>query len=174
MFSDPLKNLKTFGVKETDIVADFGAGTGFYSVLAADIAKNGKIYAVEISKDFIQAIRNKIEELKLNNIECIWGDVERPGGSKLADGIADKVIASTIFFQVEDKGGFLDEVRRVLKDNGEVLFIEWDSSSKIPRKDHVVPPDQAKRMFEKKGFIFERNIDAGVHHYGMIFKKGKI
>lgn len=65
MFNDPLKNLKMFRVKETDIVADFGAGTGFYSILTSQIAKNGKVYAVEISKDFIQIIRNKIEELKL-------------------------------------------------------------------------------------------------------------
>lgn len=90
----------------------------------------------------------------------------------MADAIADKVIATTVFFQIEDKEGFIDEVKRVLKDKGEVLFVDWDSSSTIPRKDHVVPPDQVKRMFEKKGFILERDIDAGAHHYGMIFKKG--
>ena len=103
MFTDPLKNLKTFEIKETDIIADLGAGTGFYSILAAQIANKGKVYAIEISKDFIQTIVSKIKDLKLDNIECLWANVEKIGGTKLVDAVVDKVIASMVFFQFMDK-----------------------------------------------------------------------
>ena len=171
MFTDPLKNLKTFGIRETDIIADLGAGTGFYSILAAKIADRGKVYAVEISKDFLQIILNKIKEEKLDNIECLWGDIEKAGGSKIGNAVIDKVIASNVFFQVTDKDGFIAEIKRILKPKGEVLFIDWSSSSSIPHKDHIVPKEKARAMFEKNGFAMEREIDAGLHHYGMIFKK---
>lgn len=172
MFTDPLKNLKTFGIKETDIIADLGAGTGFYSILAAQIADKGKVYAVEISKDFLQTIRNKIKELKLDNIECFWGNVEKIGGTKIGDGVVDKVIASNVFFQIIDKDNFIEEIKRILKEKGEVLFVDWSSSSSIVHKENVVPQDQVKEMFKKKGFILDREIDVGAHHYGMIFIKG--
>lgn len=157
------------------MVADLGAGTGFYSIPAAQIAERGKVYAVEISKDFLQTMTNKIKEAKLENIECLWGDVERPGGTKLADSSMDKVIVSNIFFQVEDKSAFIEELKRILKNKGEVLFIDWAEASPLARKGSIVPKGRAREMFEKAGFALEREIDAGEHHYGMIFiKEGKI
>ncbi len=172
MFTDPLKNLKTFGIKETDIVVDLGAGTGFYSILAAQIANKGKVYAVEIIKDFLEIILNKVKEIKLKNIECLWGDVERLGGTKIGDAVADKVIASNVFFQVEDKNTFIEEIKRILKEKGEVLFIDWSPSSFMPHKKLAITQEKARKMFEEKGFILEREFDAGLHHYGMIFIKG--
>ena len=62
MFTDPLKNLKAFGLKEDNIVADLGAGTGFYSVAAGHMVSRGKVYAIEIVKDFLETIKNKVKE----------------------------------------------------------------------------------------------------------------
>ena len=171
MFSDPIKNLKAFAIRETDVVADLGAGTGFYAIPAAQIAARGKVYAVEISKDYLKTITNKIKEAKLENIECLWGDVEHPGGTKLGDRTADKVIASNIFFQVGDKNSFIGEIRRILKDRGELLLIDWADETPLAPKALLIPKHKAKEMFEKAGFSLEREIDAGAHHYGMIFKR---
>ena len=137
MFSDPLKNLKAFAIKENDIVADLGAGTGFYSIPAAEIASRGKVYAVELAKDFVETITNKIKDAKLGNIECLWGDVERLGGTKLGDEVIDKVIASNVLFQVSNKEIFIKEIKRILKDKGEVLLIDWDDKSFTSRKSQT-------------------------------------
>ena len=85
MFSDPVKNLKQFGLRENMIVADLGAGTGFYSIAAAKMVPNGKVYSIEIQKDYINTIRNKAAELNLENLECLWGNLEEKGGSKIKD-----------------------------------------------------------------------------------------
>ncbi|MDR3519571.1 MAG: class I SAM-dependent methyltransferase [Candidatus Pacebacteria bacterium] len=170
MFSDPIKNLKAFGLREDNIVADLGAGTGYYSLAAGEIVSRGKVYAVEIQKDFLSKIKNKINEARLHNIETIWGNVEKIGGTKIADNAVDAVIASNILFQVEDKEKFIDETRRILKPKGRVLFIDWAESS-IMGRTSIIPKDKARIMFEKKGFILEREIDVGEHHYGMILVK---
>ncbi len=173
MFADPVKNLKTLGLKESDIVADLGAGTGFYSVAAGALVPQGKVYAVEVVKDYLMTVKNKAKEAHLNNVECLWGDIEKIGGTKIKDGIVDAVIASNILFQVENKDKFIEEAKRILKPNGQVLLIDWTPDSFVvgARADKIIPKSKAREMFEKKGFTWERDIDAGAHHYGMILIK---
>jgi ubiquinone/menaquinone biosynthesis C-methylase UbiE len=170
MFSNPLKNLKAFGLREDNIVADLGAGTGFYSLAAAEIVTRGKVYAVELQKDFLTTIKSRVADAHINNVEIIWGNVEKLGGTKIADGIIDAVIASNIFFQVEDKEKFIEETKRILKIKGRVLLIDWSESSHL-RTTAIIPKDKARVMFEKKGFMFDREINAGDYHYGMILIK---
>lgn len=170
MFTDPVKNLKAFGLREDNIVADLGAGTGYYSLAAGTLVPRGKVYAVEVQKDFLDTIKSKIKEAHLNNIETLWGNVEKLGGTKIGDGIADAVIASNILFQVEDKDGFIEELKRILKQKGRVLLIDWSESS-IIKGTNIISKDKARVMFEQKGFVLEREIDAGAYHYGMILDK---
>ncbi len=175
MFAEPVKILKTFGVHENMVVADLGAGSGFYTLPLAQMAVGGKVYAIEIQKDFLLTIRNKVKEYKLDNVECLWGNIEIKGGTRLGDNVADRVVVSNVFFQVEHKEKFLDEVYRIIKPSGKVLLIDWhDADSPLaPKGNALVPEEKARSFFEQKGFIFEKNVDAGDHHYGMIFKVKK-
>ena len=171
MFSDPVKNLKAFGLHEDSIVADLGAGTGYYSIAAGRLATRGKVYAIEIVKDFLETIKHKVKEAHLQNVEIIWGNVEKLGGTKIKDGVIDVVIASNILFQVEDKENFVLEIKRILKPKGRILLVDWSADSPIMGSKHAVAKKKAFEMFERKGFILGREIDAGEHHYGMILVK---
>lgn len=175
MFTDPVKNLKAFDLREDMIVADLGAGTGHYVLPLAKILSRGKVYAVEIQKDFLIDIKNKGIEAHLSNIECLLGNVEKAGGTKLKDGILDRVVASNILFQVEDKESFIKEVKRILKPKGKVLLIDWLDNKSIapPGLDKIILKDKAIEMFKQEGFVLEREIDTGGHHYGIIFIKGR-
>ena len=170
MFTDPIKNLKAFELKEDSIVADLGAGTGYYSIAAGKLASQGKVYAIELQKDFLMTIKEKVKEAHLTNVECLWGNVEKLGGTKIGDNIIDAVIASNILFQVEDKVQFIEEIKRILKQKGRVLLIDWSESS-IIGAIAIISKNKAREMFEKKGFVWQRDIEAGAHHYGMIFIK---
>jgi|SRR3989344_9342406 len=179
MFSDPVKNLKFFGLRDNSIVADLGAGTGFYSIAAGQMVPHGKVYAVEIVKDFLTTIKHKAEDAHLKNVETLWGNIEDKGGTHIADGVVDAVIASNTLFQVEDKNQFIEEIKRILKPGGRVLFIDWtkgdpaDEGKESPFFNFkgVMPKDQAEELFKRRGFAVEREIDAGLHHYGMILAK---
>jgi len=54
-----------------------------------------------------------------------------------------------------------------------VLVVDWtDSFGGLgPQPDDILSEDAARAMFEEVGLAFEKNIDAGEHHYGIIFKK---
>lgn len=173
MFSDPLSNLRQLGLHENMIVADLGAGTGFYAVAAGRLVPQGKVYAVEVQKELLGTIQQKVKSEKVNNVECLWGNIEKKGGTKIGDRIVDAVIASNVLFQTEDRDGFIQEIKRILKPGGRVLLIDWsDASSSLgPTFKTIVPKASAREMFMKADLNWERDIDAGAHHYGMIFRK---
>lgn len=171
MFANPLKILKSFGLKEGEIVADLGAGTGAYSILAAKMVSSGKVYAVEVVEDFIQTIINRLKDEKIYNVDCFLGDVEKLGGTKIKDSVVDSVIASNILFQVEDKEGFIKETKRILKPGGRVLLIDWESEGGLVVGGRAVPKDTALNMFQAEGFVLGKDVEGGAHHYGMIFVK---
>jgi len=171
MFSDPVNNLKQFDLRENMIVADLGAGSGFYAVAAAKMVPMGKVYAVEILPDLVTAVRNKAKEAHVSNLEVLVGDLEEDHGSKLADATANRVIASNILFQLDRKDDFIKEIKRVLRPDGQVLLVDWSEGGLMgPRQDAVISKETAREMFEIRGFEFVRDIDAGEYHYGMIFE----
>src|SRR5688572_7633242 len=99
MFTDPIKNLKALGLQEDDVVADLGAGTGYYSLSVSSLVPRGKVYAIEVDKNFLGTIEHKVKEAGLSNVNIIWGNIEKIGGTKIGDNIADAVIASNVLFQ---------------------------------------------------------------------------
>ena len=173
MFAAPVSNLKQFGLREDMIVADLGAGSGFYSIPAGRIVSRGKVYAIEVQKDFIPTIQSKAKDARVNNIECLWGDIEKVGGTKIRDRIVDAVIASDVLFQVENREKFIEEIKRILGPGGKVMLIDWSDafSGMGPNSKMLIPKNTAKSLFESKGFKVDRDINAGSHHYGMILEK---
>jgi ubiquinone/menaquinone biosynthesis C-methylase UbiE len=174
MFSDPAKNIEQFGLSKGMFVADFGAGSGFYTMSASKaVGEKGRVYAIDIQKELIQKIKNQANVEHLSNIEIIWGDVEKLGGSKMRDDSVDAVIVANILFQLSDKKNICLEAKRILKKGGRVLVVDWiDSFGNLgPRQEDIISASGAKEIFLKNDFVFDREFGAGEHHYGLIFKK---
>lgn len=175
MFSDPEKNLNQFSLGDDWNVADFGVGSGAYALIAAErlLSGGGHIYAVDIQKNLLSKLKKEAEEEHYKNLDVVWGDVEEPNGSGLGDNSMDAVIASNIFFQLEDKKAAIQEIRRVLRTGRRVLMIDWSESfgGLGPHTENIFKKEDARELFENADFDFVEEIKAGEHHYGLIFKK---
>jgi ubiquinone/menaquinone biosynthesis C-methylase UbiE len=174
MFSDPAHNIEQLGLPERSHIADFGAGSGAYTIAAAKAVKNfGKVYAVEVQKELAMRIKALARTEGLENVEALWGDIERAGGTKLADASVDAVIISNVLFQAEDKKGVVEEAKRVLKSGGKALVVDWSESfgNMGPSASAVFAKDAARKLFEAAGFSILRDISAGAHHWGFIAQK---
>ncbi len=172
MFSDPKENIEQFGLMPGMSVADFGSGSGFYSFeLSKVVGETGKVYAVDVQKDLLTKLKNQATHDHLSNIDIIWGDLEKLGGTKLRDYSMDAVMIGTVLFQVEHKDAVVKEVKRILKPSGRVLVVEWKDSDLSFAPKNVLPLQICKELFRREGFVFEKEIRAGEHHYGLIFKK---
>jgi ubiquinone/menaquinone biosynthesis C-methylase UbiE len=174
MFSDPIKNVEQFGFKLGQSVADLGSGSGHYTMAVAKaVGDKGMVYAVDIQKDMLGKLKNDAGKLGLFNVEVVWGDVEKPGGAKLKDGAVDAAILSNLLFQVGDKEAVAKECFRILKPLGKLLVIDWaDSFGGLgPTMETVVSHDLTVALFTGLGFVLDREIKAGDHHYGIIFTR---
>ncbi len=172
-FIDPKNNIEQFGLSEGMRVADLGSGSGFYVIESSKVVGGeGRVYAVDVQKDLLEKVKASASLEGLNNIEIIWGDIEKLGGTKLADASVDAVIISNTLFQVEEKDNLLIETGRILRPNGRVLVVDWtDSFNGLgPAPESVFTGQQAKDLFQKNGFVLDKEISAGEHHYGFILK----
>lgn len=171
MFSDPASNLAKLGLTDGMRLVDLGAGSGFYSLEAAKrVGASGRVYAVDVMKDLLERLRSVGASQGFRNIEVIWGNIEKIGGTKIKEGIADRVVASNVLFQVKNQDEFILEIKRILKPGGKVLVVDWSDVSSLGPKT-VVSANQARMLFEKAGFKMEQNFGAGDHHYGMVFTR---
>jgi len=174
-FSDPKKVVKEASVTEGMQVADFGAGSGMYTLALAEAAGDtGKVYAVEVQKDLVATLSLKARESRKGNVEVVWGDIEREGGTKLRNASVDLVLVANVLFQAPDRAGIAREAWRVLKNGGKAIVIDWSGSfgGAGPTVRQLVRADEARRIFEGERFRYEKPLfDAGAHHYGIVMKK---
>lgn len=174
MFSDPVKNIEQCSVQPGMDIADLGSGSGFYTIEAAKaLAATGRVYAIDAQKDLLTKLKNTSTRQGLYNVEVVWGDIEKPNGTKLRDACVDLALLCNVLFQLEDKKGIINEVKRILKPSARVLVVDWaDSFGGIgPKPKNVIKKETVVDLFEKGGFHLDREISAGAHHYGLIFKK---
>lgn len=174
MFSDPEKNIEQCGIQAGMEIADLGSGSGFYTLAASKaLISTGRVYAIDAQKDLVTKIKNEAVRQGLYNVEVIWGDIEKLGGTHLRDGTINLALVCNVLFQLEDKKTAINEIKRILKTSGRVLIVEWsDSFGGIgPRPEMVVKKEVLLEIMEKNGFHMDREISAGAHHYGLIFKK---
>lgn len=156
------------------IIADFGAGSGAYVHLIAErLAHAGHVYAIDVQQDLLRRIKNEAHKRGYTNVETVWGDLERPNGSKIASDHVDRVLISNLLFQLEDKDAPMREAYRILKPNGLLAIVDWSESfgGIGPQKGDVVKKDVAKRHLHDAGFELVNEFEAGAHHYGLIAKK---
>lgn len=172
-FAHPHRNVEMLGIQAGQTIVDFGAGSGAYVLaIAQKLRGMGHVYAIDVQQDLLRKIKNEAHKMGLKNIEIIWGDVESPNGSKMADAHVDLVLISNLLFQVEAKSAVLAEARRILHKGGRLAIIDWSESYRGmgPHKKDVVQKEKAIVLAEEQGFELVSEFEAGAHHYGLLFR----
>lgn len=163
-----------FHLKLDDVVADFGAGSGYFlKALSSRVGTNGRVYACEIQKNLVEKVSEQARALGLSNIYPLWCDLEEPNGIKIKDEALDVGILVNTLFQIEDKQVGIVEMARTIRSGGRLIIIDWtDSAGGMgPTPDHVISMHDVGILCEANGFVLEKEFPAGSHHYGLAFRK---
>lgn len=136
------------GLKEGDVIADVGAGTGLYSLLFAEEAgPTGHIYAVDIEPLFLDLINQRTEDAGFINITAVLG---RENDVTLPENSIDVAFIADTYHYFTDRESVMASVFRALKPGGTLILLDYDLQPGAPRaegKDHV--------RFGKAGVISE-------------------
>lgn len=173
-FLHPERIIGELNIRPGMVVADFGAGGGYFSLAAArSVGENGKVYSIDIQKSALEFIRSKAVLERRLNIEFVWADLEEKNGSRLNTSCCDVVIVTNILFQIKAKDTLISEAKRVLKPGGRLVILEWDAIlfPAGPPQELKVPKSISIRLAHDAGFDPEREFSAGSHHYGLVFVK---
>lgn len=159
-------------IKEGMKVADFGSGAGYFSILLAKkVGKDGEVFSVDVLKEALEVIESKAKAEGLENVKAIRGNLEDKGGSGLKDGFCDIIFIANLLFQTENDKVVIEEAKRVLKENGFVIFIEWIPGVPFGPEGKKIKKEEVINLFKEQGFTPKKEFPTDNYHYGLIFEK---
>ncbi len=167
----PEKAIAALGLRPGMMVADVGAGTGFYSVrLAKAVAPNGTVYAEDIQPGMIERLRANAAKANVQNIVTIVGTENDP---RLPRGKLDLVLLVDVYHEFSQPQQMLDRIREALKPGGLLVLIEFkkeDASVPI-RPEHKMSVAEVKAEVSPEGFTFEKVFDGMPWQHVIFFRK---
>jgi predicted methyltransferase len=142
------------GVKAGMHVADVGAGTGLFTRLFAQkVGAQGRVYAVDVSKVFVDNTLRTAREQRLGNVTGIVNDAD---DARLAPGSVDLVFVCDTYHHFDRPAPMLASLHRALRPGGTLVVIDFE---RIPGRSsawvmgHVrADKQQATREIEAAGF----------------------
>ncbi|MBV9470841.1 MAG: class I SAM-dependent methyltransferase [Abitibacteriaceae bacterium] len=136
----PTKLLDALNLKPGDVVADIGAGTGYFSFrLAQRVGEQGTVYATDIQPEMLAIIRQRMKERKVNNIKTVLGTVTDPG---LPPNSTDFILLVDVYHEFDHPYEMAQGMVRALKPGGRLVFVEYR------REDPKVPIKLLHKMTE--------------------------
>ena len=119
----PDQVMDSLQVAEGSVVADLGAGGGWFTIrLARRVGPNGLVYAEDIQRLMIEAIQRRVQREGLSNVHPMLGTKDDPG---LPAGAVDAVLIVDAFHEMEEPSVLLRNVGKALKPNGLVGIIGY-------------------------------------------------
>jgi ubiquinone/menaquinone biosynthesis C-methylase UbiE len=142
------------GVSRGMSVADVGAGTGFFTrIFSEKVGETGKVYAVDISPQFLAHIAAESKKRGQTNVVTIRGDQVE---IKLPQESVDLVFLSDVYHHLEKPEKALSSIHRALKPSGILVVIDFDKvagqSSDFVLKHVRATKDVFRKEIEMAGF----------------------
>ncbi len=157
-------------LRQDSIVADIGAGTGYFSFPVALRVPRGKVLAVDIQPEMLEIIRERIGAGAPPNVEPVMGTVEDP---MLPEAGVDLVLIVDAYHEFSHPREMSEAIARALKPGGVLVLIEYraeDPSVPIKRL-HKMSEAQARKEMQAVGLEFVRNEAFLPQQHFLVFRR---
>jgi SAM-dependent methyltransferase len=162
--------IENLPITSESVVADLGAGSGYYTFRIAPKVPEGKVYAVEIQDDAIQYLQNRSKELGFDNVIPVKGTETSPN---LPENSVDLVILVDVYHELEYPVEMLASIRKSLKPDGKILLIEYrgEDPEVAIKPLHKMTVKQAEKELAANGFKLVQNGQfMNIQHF-LVFEK---
>ena len=156
-YQKPHEVIMALGLKAGEVIADIGAGSGYFSFrFAHPVGDQGRVYAVDVNPDMILHMNRRIRELGTHNIVTILAPPDDP---LLADASLDRVFICNTWHHIEKQTEYLALLKKMLKPGGQLVMIDFQKRQlpvgppmemKISRDDLVLQLNRASFRLEKE------------------------
>jgi ubiquinone/menaquinone biosynthesis C-methylase UbiE len=131
MLEDPARDayqmpdavLRALALRGGEVVADIGAGSGYFTVrLAAAVGPTGRVYGVDVDPDMVRHLNRRVRDTGITNVVSI---LSAPDDPLLPDASVDRFFVCDTWHHIEDQAKYLTLMKKMLKPGGEVVMIDF-------------------------------------------------
>lgn len=165
IWQNPNKILGAVEFQLNWIATDLGCGSGYFTVPLSFKVK--KVYAIDLQKEMLSFLEDKIKRLRIKNIELLLSDSDE---IPLEDECVDFLMSTNTLHEFGSKKTMISEMKRVMKKDGRLLIVDFkkEETEFGPPVGVRVSKEQAISLFEGKGFALSKSSDMP-YHYLLVF-----
>ena len=156
-----------------DLVADLGAGTGYFTLpLAHALGSKGKVWAVDAQTEMLSLLKEKLDLAGVSNVEPVCAEGDR---TEIPDAACTLVFLANVWHEFEDRDAVLREAQRILSPGGRVAILDWRTDVEPvhgPPLAHRIAAADAVRDMRLAGF--EQLASAEVGRYSWVVQGEKV
>ena len=157
-------------LKPTDVVADVGAGTGYFSLRIAPVVKQGRVFAVDLQPEMLSMISDRIKQRNVANVipvRSLETDVSLPDAS------VDVVLMVDVYHEFAYPYEMMRSVVKALKPGGRVVQIEYRGNDPtVPIKRlHTMTVEQCRREMAAVGLTWKETKSFLPQQHFIVFEK---
>jgi ubiquinone/menaquinone biosynthesis C-methylase UbiE len=152
----PGKALDALDIKKGSIVADVGAGSGYFTIrLAERVGAAGRVLATDVQPEMLDLLRNRLAERRITNVSLIQGATDDP---KLPSSSIDLALLVDVYHEFSAPQAMLRRIREALKPDGRLVLLEYRKEDpNVPIKfEHKMSVAEAKMEVEDEQFQLAR------------------
>lgn len=164
--------LRELRLKPTDVVADLGAGTGYFTFRLSPLVPQGKVLAVDIQPEMLTALEANKVRFKAPNVETVLGTTKNPN---LPANAVDLVLIVDAYHEFDHPREMMRAVRNSLTPTGRLALVEYRAEDpNVPiKRIHKMSVEQARREMAAIGLELADTIEALPQQHLMIFRQAK-
>ena len=168
----PDRVVKQMKLKSTDVVADIGAGTGYFSFRLSRVVPQGKVYAVDIQPEMLAIIEQRKRSLKADNVVSVLGtetDATLPAQQ------VDVVLLVDAYHEFSFPREMMESIFRGLKPGGRVIQVEYRAEDPdVPiKRIHKMSVDQARKEMAAVGLVWRETMGFLPQQHFIVYEKPK-
>jgi len=171
LWQRPDQIMDAMGIADASVVADIGAGSGWFTIrLARRVGPRGLVYAEDVQKEMMTALQRRVSREGLGNVRTVLGLNNDP---KLPPNSCDAVLVVDAYHEIEDRVSMLSSIARALKPQGRIGVVDFklDGTGPGPSAEERVSPDVVVKDAEKAGLRLIRQEPFLQYQYFLIFGK---
>lgn len=171
LWQRPDQVMDAMGIADASVVADIGAGSGWFTIrLARRVGPQGLVYAEDVQPEMINAVTRRVQREGLTNVRAVRGQNSDP---KLPAGSLDAALVVDAYHEVEDRVTMLANLARALKPQGRIGVVDFrlDGTGPGPSPEERVSPDVVVKDAAKAGLRLVRQEPFLPYQYFLIFGK---
>ena len=169
-YQRPDQIMDALQIGENSVVADLGAGGGWFTVRLAIRVRgpNGRVYAEDVQPEMVQAIERRLKREALTNVTTVLGTQT---DAKLPAGKLDAVLVVDTYHEMEQPVVLLRNVAKSLKPNGLLGIINYkkDGGGPGPAMEERVDPEQVIRAAAAAGLELKKRENFLRYQYLLTF-----